>query len=547
MAPAKSIPHRVVVGLILSLHKDKYLIGNSCPYAMVKASFISKGDYRDSVFLMRINQECQKLDGVKACAVMMGTEANKDIAKDAWLYTDELADAGPNDIFIVIDAIDEAKAEAAIAKAKDLLNEVGRGGSAEEMSYRTLRTAIENEPDSNMVLISTPGEYAYRETLTALNNDKNVMIFSSDVPIDDELKLKQLGSRKGLLVMGPDCGTAIINGVGLGFSNIVKRGPIGIVGAAGTGIQQVASLLDDIGISQAIGTGSHDLSERIGGITMIDGIRMLGEDPKTKVLVVISKPPSPTVAAKILEYLKKVGKPAVVNFIGGNVSDEGNISGAITLEDAANKASAIIKGGRPSTTIFSKPKAELEALIMQETAKLSYKQKYVRGLFSGGTLCAEAQALFRSMGRSVRSNVPLDKSLLIQPSGRGVGDTFIDMGTEEFVRGIPHPMIDFRFRNERIIGESKEDDVAVILLDIVLGLGANMNPAGELADAVATARANGKSVVASVCGTERDPQSLHLQVEALGKLGVVVLPSNAQAARFAALVASRGSVWGYLK
>jgi FdrA protein len=514
---------------------------------MPKKSFISKGDYRDSVFLMRVNQECQKLDGVKACAVMMGTDANKDIAKDAWLYTDELANAGPNDIFIVIDAIDEAKCETALAKAKDLLNEVERGESAEEMSYRTLRTAIENEPDSNLVLISTPGEYAFTEALTALNNDKNVMIFSSDVPIDDELKLKQLGSKKGLLVMGPDCGTAIINGIGLGFSNIVKKGPIGIVGAAGTGIQEVTSLLDDVGISQAIGTGSHDLSEKIGGITMIDGIRMLGEDQETKVLVVISKPPSPAVTGKILEYLRKVGKPAVVNFIGGNVSDEGNIIGALTLEDAAKKALAIITGAQPSATIFSKPMEELEALITQETKRLSDKQKYVRGLFSGGTLCAEAQVLFRNMSRPVRSNVPLEKDLLIQASARGVGDTFIDMGTEEFVRGIPHPMIDFRFRNERIIRESQEDDVAVILLDIVLGLGANINPAGELADAVAKARVNGKSIIASVCGTERDPQSLHLQVSALERLGVIILPSNAQAARLAALVASRGGAWGYLK
>jgi FdrA protein len=190
---------------------------------------------------------------------------------------------------------------------------------------------------------------------------------------------------------------------------------------------------------------------------------------------------------------------------------------------------------------------ELEALITQETKRLSDKQKYVRGLFSGGTLCAEAQVLFRNMSRPVRSNVPLEKGLLIQASARGVGDTFIDMGTEEFVRGIPHPMIDFRFRNERIIRESQEDDVAVILLDIVLGLGANINPAGELADAVAKARVNGKSIIASVCGTERDPQSLHLQVSALERLGVIILPSNAQAARLAALVASRGGVWGYLK
>lgn len=520
---------------------------------MAVKCLLRRGDYRDSVVLMKVSQELETKPGVRRASAMMGTGSNKELLKDAGLFTEEILRAGPNDLVIVVDAESDAAAMRAISEAVELL-EAEAKAEAKEVTFKTLKAAVESTQDANFVLISTPGEFAAREAARALKAGKHVMVFSSDVPIEDEIKLKKLADERGLLLMGPDCGTAIISGVGLGFSNVVRRGPVGIVGAAGTGIQEVSSLLDEVGISHAIGTGSHDLSDAVGGITMLAGLQALKDDEGTKVLILISKPPSPKVAEKVLEAAKKCGKPVIVDFIGGDpeVVMKAGLIPALTLEDAARKAIALVRGEKPKEVKFTLPESEVKALVEREVRKLKPEQKYIRGLFSGGTLCAEALLILRNLVGDVHSNVALEPRLKLESGRESRGHTCVDMGTEEFVRGIPHPMIDLRFRRERIIREAKDPEVAVILLDVVLGLGANPDPAGELSSAIEEARKLAESegrylpVVASVCGTEGDSQRLSLQEKKLRDAGVLVLPSNAQAVRAAALIATRCGVWDKL-
>jgi hypothetical protein len=325
--------------------------------------------------------------------------------------------------------------------------------------------------------------------------------------------------------MGPDCGTAILDGVPLGFANAVGRGRIGLVGASGTGLQQVSCLIDRLGegVSQLIGVGSHDLDERVGGLMMRAGIEWLARDPGTTVIVLVSKPPAASVARHVLEVARVSARPVVVNFLGGDPAAirEAGAMPAATLEDAARFAVALARGERASVADGLDPK--LVARSRARVGRFAAGQRHVRGLFSGGTLCREAA--------------------LILEEGGAAGHSTIDLGDDEFTVGRPHPMIDFRLRNERILAAAEDPTTAVILLDVVLGYGAHPDPAGALSSAVERARQQAAragralGVVASVCGTAADPQDLPRQEERLAAAGVVLAPSNAQAARLAALLA----------
>jgi len=521
---------------------------------MVVRSLVRKNEYRDSVVLMRVSQQLESLEGVRKASAIMATDNNKKLLKDAGLLTDEISKAGPNDLAISVEAETTKLAEKAISAVDSILAEKTTG-SCEVTVLKTLNAAIKISPKANLVLISVPGPFAAREAMTALKAGKHVFIFSDGVSIKEELKLKKFGEENGLLVMGPDCGTAIINGVGLGFSNVVKRGPIGIVGASGTGIQQVSSLVDEVGVSQAIGTGSNDLNETIGGITMRMGLKLLNEDPNTKVVVVISKPPGPKTSKEILKVIKSMKKPVVVDFIGGAASDIKH-AGAIpatTLEDAAAKAVALVRGEKPTSIIFTQKPDEIKAIVEKESKRLNANQKYIRGLFSGGTFCYESMLILRDLIGEVYSNTPLHPNLKLDDIQKSRENTCIDMGTGWYTVGRPHPMIDFRFRKERLLNEALDPETAVILLDIVLGYGAHTDPAGEIVPVIKQAKAMAKRggrylpIVATICGTRGDPQGLEEQKKKLKDAGVVLMPSNAQAARIAALIATRGKVWGKLK
>ena len=361
------------------------------------------------------------------------------------------------------------------------------------------------------------------------------MLFSDNVSGDDEVVLKRYARSRGLLVMGPDCGTAIVSGIPLGFANVVRRGAIGLVAASGTGLQQVTCLVDRLGagVSQAIGVGGHDLSRDVGGITMLQGIEALAADPVTRVIVLISKPPASDVATRVLEQARSAGKPVVVCFLGVDPKtvESGNLKGAGTLEDAAYLAAALA-GSEPS---------EREPLNgLAEGLKFTPTQKYIRGLYSGGTFCFEASLLLSEVLSPVYSNTPVGGALRLDDVWRSEAHTLLDLGDDVFTRGRPHPMIDHRLRNERIAKEAEDAEAAVILLDVVLGYGSHMDPASEIVPAIEGARKRAATAgrelafVGFACGTDRDSQSLSAQEAALRHAGMILARSSSEAVRVAA-------------
>lgn len=513
----------------------------------MKKVLVRRGIYRDSISLMQISTELSKLPGVYQAAVVMATELNRRVLAEAGFAGREVSQADSDGMVVAIEAKDQPSIDGALAAADKLLLEQGAVPAGQKRVSRSLDEAVQELPGANLAVISVPGRFARREASRALARGLNVFLFSSNVPIEDEVELKALAKERGLLMMGPDCGTSIINHKVLGFGNVVREGGIGLVSASGTGIQEVSTLIHKagLGVSQAIGTGSSDMSEEVGGTTMLEGIRRLEADPKTEVIVLVSKPPAPKVAAKILRVVKGAKKPVVVNFLGADLDkdDLGGAIGATTLEDAAAAACAAA-GQRP----FGRRGItdELASAAKVEWSKLAPTQRYVRGLFAGGTLCFESQVILgRSVG-DVYSNGPVQPRLKIDGQAPGKENTCVDMGAEEFVEGRLHPMIDFTLRNKRILKEASDPGVAVLLLDVELGYGSNPDPAGELAPSIRAAKTLAQeagrflSVVASIVATEGDSQDLKRQRATLEGAGALVAPSNASATELAALIASRG-------
>jgi succinyl-CoA synthetase alpha subunit len=400
---------------------------------------------------------------------------------------------------------------------------------------------LEAMPAANLALISTPGDYAAAEATKALRLGLNVMLFSDNVAVEDEIALKRYARAHDLIVMGPDCGTAIIGGLPLGFANVVRQGDIGIVAASGTGLQQVTCLIDRMGagISQAIGTGGHDLSRDIGGISFLQGLQALAADATTRVIVLISKPPAPEVAAAVLAGARNAGKPVVVNFLGADLR---SIAGpgltlAKTLEDAALAAVALSKGDPQNLLAL--------ASAPFDPPPLAAGQRYIRGLYSGGTFCYEATLLLSETLQEVYSNTLVGRARALDDVWKSRAHTLVDLGDDVFTRGRPHPMIDHRLRDERIVGEARDPETAVILLDVVIGYGAHADPAAEIApvvsEAIARASEAGRSlsVVGFVCGTPADPQPLARQEAMLREAGMALTQSNAQAVRLAGRIAAQ--------
>ena len=497
-------------------------------------TIIKKSAYHDSVSLMLVAKELAKAPGVADAAVVMGTEANKGILKEAGLLSPEAEAASPNDLVIAVSG-EAGTLPAALVLAETLLQKKSPESTEPGSSAfhpRTLASVIKAAPSANVAVISVAGRYATAEAWDALHRGLHVLLFSDNVSLEDEIALKRYAVDHGLLLMGPGAGTAILNGVALGFANVVPRGPVGIVSAAGTGLQEVSTLLarQGVGISQGIGTGGRDLKEAVGGLMMLFGLQALQADPATRVIVLVSKPPSPPVAEKILSQARQSDKPTVVCFLGQAFKGK-NITD--TLEEAASLAAGLTA---PNTG----PLVSEEYHQPRRPAKsASTGKRYLRALFSGGTLCYEAQVIWRkALKQPVFSNAPLIEACKLQNSNRSHGHSAVDLGEEEFTVGRPHPMIDNDLRIRRLFQEARDPDVAVILLDVVLGYGAHPDPAGELAPAILKARelATGRPVafIASVTGTEADPQCRSRQVAALEAAGVSVCESNAAAARFAA-------------
>lgn len=502
-----------------------------------------KNMYQDSVSLMQISAHISKLPGVEQASVVMGTPNNLAQLVDAGLG--ECADAGPNDLLIAVRGSDEA-CEEALRVARERLSarpEKSSGQAAEAPPVNSLAMACDDVPDSNLALISVPGDYAAAEAIKALQLGMNVMLFSDNVSMAHEKAIKTLAREKRLIVMGPDCGTAIVNGMPLGFANVVKRGAIGVVGASGTGLQEVTCRIDQLGagISQALGTGGHDLHEDIGGISMLFALDALAEDPDTHVIVLISKPPARAVAERVLERAQKAGKPVVVNFLGAP-EEEMRVPGvtpAHTLADAAQFAVALLnKTALPDTV--ARVEAQDEATLAQHAQKLDARRKFIRGVFAGGTFCYESQLLCQREGLTASSNTPVKGNSKLGDIWKSTQHTIVDLGDDDFTRGRPHPMIDPTLRDERIRAEMLDPSTAVVLFDLVLGYGAADEPAQGLIAVIDEARKATSELpvlIAHVCGTEADPQTRSRQIDTLKKSGVLIAGCNAQAALWASRIA----------
>ncbi|MGA2267601.1 MAG: acyl-CoA synthetase FdrA [Bryobacteraceae bacterium] len=503
---------------------------------MVIRGEIKTGVYFDSVTLMIVGRDITAAPGVLDAAVVMGTRENQAILRSAGLWIDQFAAASDTDLLLAVKAASAETASRALRAAAEQLKTVrARAETAGESLPLSLDGALHALPGANLALISVAGRYAGEQARKALGAGLHVMLFSDNVPLAQEIELKKLTRANGLLLMGPDCGTAIINGVPLAFANVVNRGDIGIVAAAGTGLQEVSTILSNAGagISQAIGTGGRDVKKEVGGIMFLEGLKALIHDPATRTIVLVSKPPHESVLKKVGKALKGVRKPVIAVFLGAEEQTvrRYGMTPAATLEEAALMAcgaagTARNRGPRPAP-----PEVDL--------LHLARSQKYVRGLFCGGTFCTEAQVIFRDQAIGhVHSNVPLPPFAVLPDVWKSQQHTLIDLGEDAFTVGRPHPMIDYSLRNRRILEEAQDSETAVILLDVVLGYGTNMDPAGELAPVICRARGKRRLIFAcSVTGTPRDPQNRTRVAEALTAAGAHVFPSNAAACKFAARVA----------
>ncbi len=506
-------------------------------------TLVRKSSYQDSVALLGLARELRAGAGVREASALMATDANKALMAQSGLLTPEAGAAGPNDLVIVIQALSPADAERARARALDLLlARRQRVEAAGRVLPRTLERARRHLPGASVALISVPGAFAAAEARKALRLGLHVMLFSDKVALDDEVALKRLAASKGLLLMGPDCGTAYLNGVPLGFANAVPRGRIGIVAASGSGLQQVATLLaaSGEGISHAVGVGGRDMSLAVGGLMTLEALNALGAERATELILVIGKPPAPAVRERVATRLRDIGKPAVVAMLGREVVPrrDGSVSTVTTLEDAARAAVAALTGLRWAPTPSGLSAAGAKPRILAARRELGPEQRAIRGLYAGGTLAYEAVLILEPLVGAVATN--------LQPSREAVHQV-LDLGADEFTVGRAHPMLDPTSRIEAIERAGKEPDVAVLLFDVVLGYGAAADPAGDIAPAVRAARAEAKAhgrglaVVATVVGTPADPQGLAGQIERLEAAGAWVLPSNAQAVRAAACIAGDGN------
>lgn len=504
---------------------------------MVVIGRIKRGAYFDSVTLMTVGKEISGMGGVIDAAVVMGTEENKSILAAAGLLAPEFEEAGDTDLLIGIKAEGQKAAEEALTVMDEQLEQVRtKLATEDEFHPLSIEGALSIIPDANLALVSVPGRYAADQAMKALRSGLHVMLFSDNVPLEKEIELKSFAKEKSLLVMGPDCGTAIINGSPFGFANVVSRGEIGIVAASGTGLQEVSSIISNegAGISQAIGTGGRDVKKDVGGIMFIEALKALAEDGDTKVIVLVSKPPDKEVLRSIWEVVEGVEKSVVSVFLGAEPKVSGMPS---TLEEAALRAVALAKGEDPEEAIklLQSREPEIKKLAKQEAGKRAADQRWVRGLMSGGTFAAEAQVLLGEMTSDVYSNVPVGRASKLEDPLRSQMNTVVDLGDDQFTVGRPHPMIDYSLRKKRIREEARDPQTAVILLDIVLGYGANPDPAAELSQVIRQA-SKYVTVVCSITGTDQDPQNRRLVEKALKDADVVVMPTNAAASRLAGYI-----------
>lgn len=497
---------------------------------------IRSGAYFDSVILMQLQRSLADLPGVLDAGVVMGTAANLELLDQSGLFVDEIKAAKADDLVLVVKADKKKIALEALGKVDELVA-ARRSRDAVDQDYlpKSLESAVDMLPEANWTLISVPGRYAAGVAREALRLGKHVFLYSDNVSLEEEIDLKVKAAETGLLVMGPDCGTAIINGKGLGFANQVRQGPIGMVAASGTGLQQVSVRIHQMGggLTHAIGTGGRDISSRVGGITARMALDLLERDPETKVIVLVSKLPDKGAADAILDYARTLSKPVVVNFIGypSTLRQIDNLRFTTTFDDTA----------RAAVELAANP----EVISQNDDPSLDQfagGQRYLRGLFSGGSLAYEALLILDHYLPAVYSNVPINKEFRLENSLISQEHTIVDLGEDEFTVGRLHPMMDHELRIKRLESEAEDPETALILLDVVLGHGSHPDPASELGPAIKAAiKTAHKSkrhleVVAILSGTDEDPQDMADQEKRLTAAGARVFKSSDDAVRFAGIL-----------
>jgi FdrA protein len=506
---------------------------------MASGFIVRKNQYYDSVFLMGVSNRLSKMEGIQQTAVLMASDKNKNLLADIDIHGDEIDSAQPNDLIVAIIADSPQIIEAVFANLDQTLQY--QEESSPISHIHTVEEGLAKKPSANLAVFSIPGEYTFREAMKALQANLNVFIFSSNVPLEEELKLKQFASQHDLLVMGPDCGTSILGGVGIGFANVVRHGTIGAIGPSGTGLQEFTSQVHnaDYGISHAIGTGSHDLSDEIGGITTALALEALEVDDQTKVIAIVAKPPGKKTLQQLVTRLKYFTKPIVVCFLGvtsEQVNTDSEIIWTHTIDDAVQSVIQIVSHREISQGIQLTEEEREHARKIR--GKWSNEQCYLRGLFAGGTFCYQSQQILLDHGIEFYSNAPIKPEYILPHPDKSFQHTLIDMGDDAYTLGRPHPMIDGTIRKQRILTESQDPSVAILLLDFILGYNASSDPVGDLLDAIVEAKQRKQAhsgdltIVASICGTLEDPQELDLQTKLLQEAGVIVFNSNARAALF---------------
>ena len=498
---------------------------------------IRQDQYYDSVFLMGVNSRLSKAAGVRQSAVLMGSQANKALLADIGIRARAIDEASANDLVIAVVADDEQAVDVALKGVDAALLAVETGTTRSEV--HTLEDGLRRQPGANLAVLTIPGEYVYPEARKALEAGLHLFIFSSNVPLDQERELKRLAADRGLLVMGPDCGTSIVGGVGIGFANAVRRGAIGVIGPAGTGLQEFTCQVHHAGggISHAIGTGSHDLSDDIGGVTTLSALEALERDPSTKVIAIVAKPGGERTREVLTSRLQACSKPVVACLLGMTDREPGpGLEWSATIDAAA--LTAVERCAMPVPRPASALTMTDPGLGLQDDRRRAASQRYLRGLFAGGTFCYQSQQILSRAGLKVLSNAPLSEERRLQDPTQSVGHSMIDMGDDAHTRGRLHPMIDATLRAQRIVEESLDPEVAILLLDFILGTNAAPDPVADIVGAIVEGRrlrpqeAGEVTVVASICGTEGDPQDLSRVAQALIDAGVHVFWSNARATEY---------------
>jgi len=519
------------------------------------ANFVKRNFHRDSVQLLHLSEEAKKIEGVKDAAIVMGTTTNMEILQKLGLLTDEGRVASESDMILAVMVDSQSLMEKARQQIEEMLL---KPPPAKGRAVFGVDAALQAVPDANLAVVSILGDQAREIVLKLLDKGLCVHLFSDHVRPDHELELKQYAKERGLLVMGPGAGTSIIGGKAVAFANVVKKGSVGIVAAAGTGLQEVSVLLSEagLGVSEGLGTGGGDVKSKIGGIMTLQSIEALERDPETSTVVVVSKPPDADVKRTILDHLvKRTRKQYATCFLGPESyeipsSVRARLKGTKTLHAAVIEA---IRAAEPTrhtefTRQFTVSERELTALADKIVKALREEQRYIRGLYTGGTLAYETLVILGRMIGDVYSNAPLNPALKLAGSFQSVKDSIVDLGEEEFTMGRAHPMIDPTVRKMRLVEEAKDPEVAVIIMDFMLGHGAHSDPAGAMLGAIADANKIAEKdgrvlpMLARVCGTEQDPQPLSDQIGKLRGAGIEVLPTNALMAIASALISRKGNI-----